>query len=99
MIDRQKAREALTGPIPSLHTPFTKDGDVDFDGVRAAVEFAVDAGARTMLLTAGNSHYLCLSDEEIAEITKVVCRAAAGRLMVVAADRLHATRRAVDFAR
>ncbi len=50
------------------------------------------------MLTAGNSHYFCLSDDEIADLTRVAVDQTAGRTMVVAADRHHATARSVEFA-
>ena len=38
-------REALDSPVPSIRTPFTRDGKVDLDGVRAQVAFAIAGGA------------------------------------------------------
>ena len=98
-MDSQTVREMLTGPVPSLRTPFSRDGSVDYDGLRSIIDFAIDAGAKTVLLTAGDSHYACLSDEEIVEVTRVTCEHTAGRAMVVAADRDHATARAIEFAK
>jgi 4-hydroxy-tetrahydrodipicolinate synthase len=92
-------RERLTGPIPSLRTPFTRDGEVDYPSLRKMVEFCLGAGAKSLMLTAGDSHYFCLSDAEIAEVTRVVCEQNRGRALVIAADRQHATARAVEFAR
>lgn len=98
-MNRQSVRERLTGPIPSIGPPFHRDGALDFHGLRNLVEFDIAAGAKTILLTAGDSHYLCLSDEEIAEVTRVTCEQTAGRAMVVAADRHHSTGRAIEFAK
>ena len=98
-MDRDAVREHLTGPIPSISTPFNRDGSIDFDSLRKMIEFDLDAGAKTILLTAGDSHYECLSDEEIAEVTRVTCEQTARRAMVVAADRLHSTTRAIEFAK
>jgi dihydrodipicolinate synthase/N-acetylneuraminate lyase len=52
-----------------------------------------------MLLTAGDSHYISLSDDDIAAVSRVVVEHTAGRAMVVTADRHYATRQAVDFAK
>jgi dihydrodipicolinate synthase/N-acetylneuraminate lyase len=98
-MDRDEVRAHLTGPIGSIHTPFTRDGDVDYEGIRREIDAIVAGGGRTVLLTAGDSHYLCLSDEEIGRITQVTCQHTARRAMVVAADRWHSTGRAVAFAR
>ena len=96
---RQEIRPALTGPFGSIRTPFTKDGSVDYEGLRNHVERNIENGAGTVLLTAGDSHFLILSDSEIAQVTRVTVEQTAGRALVVAADRYHSTSRAVDFAR
>ena len=92
-----EVRAHLTGPIASIATPFNRDGSVDYQGLRNLIDFDIQAGSKTMLLTAGDSHYLCLSDDEIAEITRVTVEHTAGRAMVVSADRYHSTDRAVEF--
>ncbi|MDP6039544.1 MAG: dihydrodipicolinate synthase family protein, partial [Candidatus Latescibacteria bacterium] len=99
MIDRDRVCEALTGPISSIRTPFTKDGAVDFDGLRNTLDFNIEAGSKTMLLTAGDSHYIALSDQEIAEVSRLVVEHTAGRAMVVTADRYYHTKQAIEFAR
>ena len=99
MKSHDEIREALTGPVPSIRTPFTRHGDVDFDGLRRILDFCIAAGGKTMLLTAGDSHYLCLTDAEIAEVTRVTVEHVAGRAMVVAADRYYGTPAALRFAR
>ncbi len=98
-MDREEIRRALSGPVPSITTPFTRDGEVDYDGLRSMIDFDIAAGCRTVMLTAGDSHYICLSDEEIARVTKVTVEHTAGRAMVIAADRYYDTKRAVEFAR
>ena len=97
-MNRAAARECLNGPVPSVRTPFLRDGAIDFDSLRAIIEFNIAAGAKVIMLTAGDSHYLCLSDEEIAEVTRVTCEQAAGRVPVIAAGRYYSTKRAVEFA-
>ncbi len=92
-------RECLTGPIPSVCTPFNEDGSIDFEGLGRQLEFDIAAGAKTLLLTAGDSHYTCLSEGEIAEVTKFTCKQADGRVMVVAADYQYSTPQAVEFAK
>lgn len=99
MIDRDRVRHALTGPIPTIRTPFLRDGTVDLHGLRRSIDFDLDAGAGAIVLTAGDSHYIALSDAEIAEVTRVTVDHVDGRALVVAADRYYHTRQAVDFAR
>ena len=92
-------RDALTGPVPSIRMPFTRHGDVDYGALRGMIDFDIEVGSKTILLTAGDSHFLCLTDDEIAEVAKVTVEHTAGRAMVVAADRHFATPKAIEFAR
>ena len=91
-------RERLTGPIPSLKTPFNRDGSIDFPGLRRLIDVNLAAGAKTLMLTAGDSQYVALAEKEIAEVTKVTIEHAAGRALVIAADRYYHTAQAVEFA-
>ena len=77
-IDRAWVRHALTGPIASLRTPFLRDGTVDFAGLRRMIDFNIDAGSGAIVLTAGDSHYIALSDDEITRVTQVTVDHVAG---------------------
>lgn len=96
---KDEAKHHLTGPVMSLRTPFDRDGKIDFEGVRRVIDASLEGGSRTIMLTVGDSHYLCLTDEEITELTRVTCEYTAGRGMVIAADRYHSTNRAIAFAK
>ena len=98
-MSREEIRWALTGPSGSIRTPFNRDGSVDYRGLANVIEASLNGGSRTALLTAGDSHFACLTDQEIAEITRFTVRHVKGRAMVVAADRYYDTNRAVAFAR
>ncbi len=97
-MDLEAIRYNLTGPLATIRTPFKEDGDIDYPGLRRFIDVSVEGGSRSIILTAGNAMYHCLSDDEIADVTRVTCKHTAGRAMVVAADRYHATARAVAFA-
>ena len=92
-------RAALSGPMTSLHPVFTRDGDLDYDGIGRCIDHAIEAGSGTMLLTYGDSLHSILSDAEVGELLRAVVRLTAGRAMVVAADRVWPTRIEVAFAR
>ncbi len=98
MKSREEVREALTGPVPSIVTPFKKDGNIDYDSLCNMIDFDIAAGSKTIMLTAGDSHYICMSEKEIAEVTKVVVRHTAGRAMVIAAEKYYNTSKVVEFA-
>ena len=99
MRSSQELRSLLTGPVMSVHTPFTRDGAIDFDSLRGLVELGIDGGSTTMLLTYGDSLFSLLTDDEVAEVTRVVAEQTAGRAAVVAADRIWWTGKTVAFAR
>jgi dihydrodipicolinate synthase/N-acetylneuraminate lyase len=97
-MNREAIRERLRGPIPSVRTPFTREGAIDFPGLRRIVESLLDNGALALLLTYGDSLYSLLTDDEVVEVTQAVIEAAEGRALVVAADRGWATPKCVEFA-
>ncbi|MBN2308363.1 MAG: dihydrodipicolinate synthase family protein [Candidatus Hydrogenedentes bacterium] len=99
MKSQEEIRAALTGPVASVRTPFTRDGAIDFAGLRRVIDVAIDGGSKTVLLTNGDSLYSILTDEEVAEVTRVTAEHVGERALVVAADRVWATPAEVAFAR
>ena len=99
MIDLSRVREALTGPVASVHTPFLRDGQIDENGLRNMIDHVIDAGSGSIILTYGDSLYSVLTDEEVAHLTKVTAAHVAGRAMVIAADRQWWTDKEVEFAK
>ena len=98
-ITREEIRERLTGPVASVKTPFLPDGSIDFAGLRNFVDFVIAGGATTIIITVGDSLLTILTDQDIADLTKVVVEQTAGRAMVVAADRYFGTGQSVAFAK
>jgi 4-hydroxy-tetrahydrodipicolinate synthase len=99
MVDRARARAALTGPISTLFPVFTRDGRLDEPAIGVCVERAIAAGSGTVLLTYGDSMHSLLTDAEVGTLLRITADATAGRAMVVAADRIWATPAEVAFAR
>lgn len=95
----EEIREALTGPIASIRPPFQRDGSLNLAGLERYIDFTIDAGSRTMLLTFGDSLFSTLTDGEVEELTRSVIEFTAGRALVVAADRQWWTGRTVEFAK
>ena len=98
-LGRDEIRAALTGPIWSICTPFLRDGGIDGAGLRRQIDAAIAAGSKAVVLTAGDSHLLSLSDREIAELTQAVIAHTARRAMVVAAGRTWGTPQSIEFAK
>jgi len=97
-MDIQEAKHHLTGPIMSFRTPFNRDGQIDREGARHVIDRSIDGGSRTVMLTVGDSHFSCLSDDEISDLTHLACEHTAKRAMAIAADRFHSTDRSIKFA-
>lgn len=93
-------RAALSGPWPSIGTPFTRHGEIDYAALDRLLDFAIEEGkAKAVILTWGDSLYSLLTDDEIADLTKAVCRQVQGRAFVVAADNQWWTGKDVAFAK
>ena len=69
---REEIREALSAPMPSISTPFTREGEVNFEGIRSYVEFVLEGGAKTIMITHGDSLISVLTDEEVWQVNKAV---------------------------
>ena len=91
-------RYALAGPVESVNTPFTREGAIDYRSLQNFVDFVIEGGSRTVLLTYGDSLYSLLTDQEAAEVTRAVVEFTRRRAMVVAADRMWWTGKTVEFA-
>lgn len=98
MVDRDAVREGLTGPVTSVSVPFNQDGTIDYAGLRTCLDFYIGGGSGAMILTYGDSLYSLLSDQEIADVTRVVVEHTAGRALVVAADGQWGTPQEIEFA-
>jgi 4-hydroxy-tetrahydrodipicolinate synthase len=97
-LSSQEIRHNLTGPNATVRTPFQRDGSIDYDGLRNLLDFIIDAGSRSVILTIGDSLFSLLTDQEVAELTKATVEHVAGRAMVIVADKYWWTGKAVEFA-
>jgi dihydrodipicolinate synthase/N-acetylneuraminate lyase len=91
-------RSRILGPVNSIPTTFTCDGEIDWPGVRKIIETGITGGSMISLLTVGDSQFDFLSDEEVAELTKVLVEQSAGRAVTVAATKRWWTGTALAFA-
>ena len=65
MISKADVRSALTGPVPTIRTPYLESGEIDYKALRNIIDFDLQAGAKAIVLTAGDSHLIAISDREI----------------------------------
>ncbi|MGI6691815.1 MAG: dihydrodipicolinate synthase family protein [Christensenellales bacterium] len=90
----------LQGICPIIATPFTNQGDVDYDSFRNLVRTLVQGGCPGVTLFGIAGEYYKLSDEESLRLVKITveeCRANGGKSIVSVTQ--HATELAVKRAR
>jgi dihydrodipicolinate synthase/N-acetylneuraminate lyase len=95
-----EVREALSGPWPSISTPFTRHGEIDYPSLYKMLDFMIEEGkAKAVVLTGGDSLFSLLTDDEIARLTKEVSRHVKGRAYFVAATDRWWTGKTAEFAK
>ena len=95
---RAKVRDAFTGPVCSLPTPFKKDNTIDYDTAAQIIDFQIENGFKVIFLTPGNSHYNCISDDEMAELAKFCVKHIRKRALLCATEFGHDTNRMKQLA-
>jgi dihydrodipicolinate synthase/N-acetylneuraminate lyase len=96
---KQKFLEHVKGPVFPIPTPFTKKGDVDYEGLRQYVEFLLSQGARTVMVTVGTSRFDVLTIEEMKKVNETVAQTAKGKaIVIVTTPTKGPTSQAIDFA-
>lgn len=91
-------KAAISCPVPSISTPFLENGDIDWAAVDRIVDFEIENGAKSLLITNGDSLLTILTDREISELTERVVKAADGRALVLAGTKQWCNRQTVEFA-
>ena len=95
----QEFKQRLVGPITVIATPFDSQRNVDHDGVRTMVDRARRHGCRVFALTAGDSRYTTLTDDEIYALTETLVGAAKGEVLTIAAASWWSKEKVIDYAR
>lgn len=79
-----KTKKELSGVVPIIPTPFTKNEEVDETALRKLVDFAADNKLEAACLPAYASEFYKLTDEEKLQVVRVAVEQAAGRIQVMA---------------
>jgi dihydrodipicolinate synthase/N-acetylneuraminate lyase len=99
MRGQREIRDHLQGPICSVPTTFTREGEIDEVGIRRVLDVAIGGGTRAVMLTWFDSLFSVLTDEEVYRVTQLVVGHVARRVLTIAADRSWWTGKTVEFAR
>ena len=96
--DVAAVKEAITGIVPSFSTPFLENGEIDWAGAERNVEFLLDSGAKTILLTLGDSLLTILTDREVLELTRFVVERTNHQAMVIGCGKPWCLSQSLEFA-
>lgn len=81
--DVNAVREALTSVVPSVNPVFEENGDIDWKKTADLMDFMIEGGARTLLLTYGDSLVSSLTFEESVKFNETLKDVANGRVMTI----------------
>ena len=96
----EETRSHIRGLVLNQPTPFRPvTFEVDVDSLRQNIDYWIENGLLIVLITGGTSDFTCLSDHEIAELTKVTVDAVNGRAIVIAATNSRWLGQTIAFAR
>ena len=87
------------GSMPALVTPFTADGEVDWDRLKGLVEWHIGEGSHGLVPVGTTGESPTLSHEEHGRVIEVVVAAAAGRVPVIAGAGSNSTREGTGLIR
>lgn len=89
----------IVGSIVALVTPMSEDGQVDYDGLRALVDWHITEGTDCIGVVGTTGESPTVSVEEHCEIIRVAVQHAAGRVPIMAGCGANATAEAIELSR
>ena len=96
--DVDLVRDALHCPVPSITPMFHKDGEIDWNSSEKLVEMCIEGGAKSLLVTAGDSLLTILTDDETMKLNQFVAKVANGRAMVIAYSKFWCHKQMLEYA-
>lgn len=89
----------LTGSVPIIPIPFDAQEEIDEEGLRRLVEFAVEKRFSAICLPAYGSEFYKLTEDERIRVVKIAAHQAAGRVPILAQSNHGSSRVALELAR
>ncbi|MDY6974326.1 MAG: dihydrodipicolinate synthase family protein [Thermodesulfobacteriota bacterium] len=97
---KQMFLERVKGPVFPIPTPFNREGQVNFRKIREYVDFLLQEGARTLMVTVGAARFAVLTIEEMKKVNETVVDSASGKAFtIVTTPDSGSTQQAIEFAR
>jgi 4-hydroxy-tetrahydrodipicolinate synthase len=89
----------LRGCATALVTPFTAEGAVDFEGLRALIEYQIAGGIKLLVPCGTTGESATMTDEEDQHVIKLTIDTAKGRARVIAGAGSNSTAAAIEYSR
>jgi 4-hydroxy-tetrahydrodipicolinate synthase len=89
----------IVGSIVALVTPMQEDGSVDFDGLRALIDWHIAEGTDCIGVVGTTGESPTVSMEENCEVIRVAVSHARGRVPIMAGTGANSTREAIELTR
>lgn len=90
--------QSLHGTFVVMVTPFTREGDVDYHGIRKNVEWWIGQRIHGLIPLGSTGEFASLSDVQKQKITETVMEAVNGRRPVVVGAAAEITEKAIEYA-
>jgi 4-hydroxy-tetrahydrodipicolinate synthase len=85
----------ITGSLVALDTPMFDNGDIDFDGYRALIDWHIEQGTDAIVAVGTSGESPTVSVEEHCELIKIAVAHAKGRIPIIAGAGGNSTREAI----
>ncbi len=89
--------EWLRGAATALVTPFTANGEIDEDRLRALIEYQITGGIRLLVPCGTTGESATMTEQEDQLVIKITVEAARGRAQVIAGTGSNATSAAIEW--
>ena len=87
----------LHGVYVVLVTPFTGNGEVDYDGMSKNVEWLASQGIHGVIPLGSTGEFASLNDEQKRKVTQTVITAVGGRIPVVVGASAETTEKTIEY--
>lgn len=93
-----KNEKLLSGVVPIVPTPFREDEEIDEEGLKRLIEFAISNRLEAVCLPAYASEFYKLTDEEKRRVVKIAVDHAGGRIKIMAQSNHPSLKAAITLA-
>ena len=98
MGDYRAITDDIRGPLVPILPAFAEDEGLDIDSTCNWVDWLIGEGIRLFWTTQGTTHFMCLADGEVRDLTRALAQVTRGRALLIASSRFNwSTRETIEF--